>query len=313
MCASQSTPRGRVRPGFAIVFLSPVFWLAAAAIPAHAAISVFDDRQQEVVLERPAQRIIAITPHLAELVHAAGAGDRLVATVRGADYPSNVLTVPIVGDAAGLDFERIRQLEPDLILAWGSGNRAADLERLAREGIALYVTEARRLTDIPHHLREIGQLAGSADAAERAALDFDRRLQRLKATYAGSDTVDVFVEIWHRPIFTVGDKHLLTDVLRTCGGRNVTGDYPLLAGPIPFENILSARADAILSLAGMDAEANDKRWDKLLPDSERAHVTVITLSPDLLTRATPRMLTGADLLCARLQQLRSNPTADGRR
>ena len=104
---------------------------------------------------------------------------------------------------------------------------------------------------------------------------------------------------------------MVADVLRTCGGRNVPEDYPLLAGPIPLENILSARADAILSLAGMDAEANDKRWGRLLPDSERANVTVITLSPDLLTRATPRMLTGADLLCARLQQLRNNRAAGG--
>jgi len=256
------------------------------------------------VLDQPAQRIIAITPHLAELVHAAGAGDRLVATVRGADYPAGVLRLPVVGDAAGLDFETIRQLQPDLILAWGSGNRAADLERLARDDIPLYVSEARVLADISRHLRDIGKLAGTENAALRAAAEFDQRLQRLRADYASRDAVDVFVEIWHRPIFTVGDQHLLTDVLRTCGGRNVPGGYPLLAGPVPLENILLAHTDAILSLAGMDAEANNERWRKLLPVSKRDDVAVITLSPDLLTRATPRMLEGTGLLCARLQQLR---------
>lgn len=276
----------------------------SAAHSGHAAISVTDDRQQVVVLKRPAQRIIAITPHLAELVHAAGAGARLVATVRGADHPPDVLSIPTVGDAAGLDFERIRQLEPDLILAWGSGNRAADLERISGDGVALYVTEARLLTDISRHLREIGKLAGTDVVAERATADFDEHLQRLRMNYAGGDVVDVFVEIWHRPIFTVGDQHLLTDVLRTCGARNVLGDYPLLAGPIPLENILSARANVILSIAGMKAAANHDRWQKLLPVSERANVAVITLSPDLLTRATPRILNGTELLCARLQQLR---------
>ena len=287
-----------------IACLGLICWLMPAANSGRAAISVTDDRQQDVVLERPAQRIIAITPHLAELVYAAGAGDRLVATVRGADHPPDALSIPIVGDAAGLDFERIRQLEPDLILAWGSGNRASDLERLARDNIALYVTEARLLADISRHLRDIGKLAGTDDVAERAAADFDSHLQRLREHYAGGDAVGVFVEIWHRPIFTVGNQHLLTDVLRTCGGRNALGDYPLLSGPVPLENILAARADAILSLAGMDAAANDDRWRKLLPASERTSVAVITLSPDLLTRATPRMLSGAELLCVRLQQLR---------
>jgi iron complex transport system substrate-binding protein len=290
----------------AIFRLSLVSWLVSVAISGHAAITAIDDRQQEVVLDRPAQRIIAIAPHLAELVHAAGAGDRLVATVRGADYPSAVLAIPIIGDAAGLDFERIRQLEPDLILAWGSGNRAADLERLERDGIVLYVVEARLLDDISRHLREIGKLAGTTDAAERAATDFDERLRWLRSKFASNDVVDVFVEIWHRPIFTVGDKHLLTDVLRTCGGRNVLGDYPLLTGPIPPENILSARADVILSLAGMKAVANVERWQKLLPVTEHTRVTVITLSPDLLTRATPRMLDGAELLCVRVQHLRGH-------
>jgi iron complex transport system substrate-binding protein len=294
----------RVHFNLAAACLNLIVWLMLATNTGHAAISVIDDRQQIVVLERPAQRIIAITPHLAELVHAAGAGSRLVATVRGADHPPGVLALPSVGDAAGLDFERIRQLEPDLILAWGSGNRASDLERLARYEIALYVTEASLLADISRHLRDIGKLAGTDDAAERAAMDFDGHLQRLRVNYASRDVVGVFVEIWHRPIFTVSDQHLLTDVLRTCGGRNVLGGYPLLAGPIPLENIWSARADAILSLAGADAAANDDRWRDLLPVSERANVAVITLSPDLLTRATPRMLTGTELLCERLQQLR---------
>ena len=275
-----------------------------AANSGHASISVTDDLQQGVVLERPAQRIIAMTPHLAELVYAAGAGDRLVAMVRGADYPPDVLSIPIVGDAAGLDFERIRQLQPDLILAWGSGNRASDLERLASDDVALYVTEARLLADISRHLRDIGRLAGTDDVAEHAAADFDNHLQRLRADYAGRDVVGVFVEIWHRPIFTVGSRHLLTDVLRTCGARNALGDYPLLSGPVPLENILAARADAILSLAGMDAAANHDRWWKLLPTFERTRLAVITLSPDLLTRATPRILSGTELLCVRLQQLR---------
>ncbi|MGH7187498.1 MAG: cobalamin-binding protein, partial [Pseudomonadota bacterium] len=72
-----------------------------------------DDRGVSVSLERPASRIVAISPHLVELVFAAGAGDSLVASVRGADYPAATVRLPSVGDAGGLDFERIRQYAPD--------------------------------------------------------------------------------------------------------------------------------------------------------------------------------------------------------
>lgn len=262
---------------------------------------VVDDRRQPVILVRPAQRIISISPHLTELVFAAGAGDQLVATVRGADFPVEAMAVPIVGDAGGLDFERIRQLEPDLVLAWGSGNRAADLDRLERAGITLYVAEAAVLADISDHLREIGILAGTSVVANKAAARFDRRLARLQETYSAESVTRVFVEIWNRPIFTVNDEHILNDVLRTCGAHNVFADYPLLAGPVPLENVVAGGAEVILSLSGLETDAARKAWWKLLPDSARTQLRVVALPPELLTRATPRLLEGTAALCLKLQ------------
>ena len=216
----------------------------------HADIAVVDDTGGQITIAHPARRIIAIAPNLAELAYAAGAGQWLIAAVRGTDYPPVASLLPRVGDAAGLDFEQIRRLEPDLVLAWGSGNKQSDLDRLARNGVAVVVFEARTLGDVSRHLRMIGRLAGSEREAERAAVQFGNHLARLRATYATNCVVDVFVEIWHQPVFTVGPSHALSDALHVCGARNVAHDYPLLAGPIPLENVLVARPEAILSVTG---------------------------------------------------------------
>ena len=286
-------------PGLGIV--ASAFFCVAVC---RAEISVLDDSHKQITIGEPARRIIAVAPHLAELAYAAGAGERLIATVRGADYPSDVLALPSVGDAAGLDFERIRQLEPDLILAWGSGNKPADLNRLALGSAAVFVIEPRDVNDIPRHLRTIGALAATQSVAEPAAQRIERKLQQLRQRYAGSSTIDVVVEIWHQPLFTVGDAHLLSDALQVCGARNALPGYPLPAGPVPLEDVLAADADVILSLTGMGQDDAQASWSEYLSVSGRQAPQLVSLDPDLLTRPGPRMVEGIEMLCGRLDQVR---------
>ncbi|UCH47379.1 MAG: cobalamin-binding protein [Betaproteobacteria bacterium] len=277
-----------------------------------AEVSALDDAGRQITITEPARRIIAVAPHLAELTYAAGAGQRLIATVRGADYPSDVLALPSVGDAAGLDFERIRQLEPDLILAWGSGNKPADLERLASGLAAVFVMEPRDLKDISRHLRMIGRLAGTQAVAENAAARVERKLQQLRQRYAGASTIDVVVEIWHQPLFTVGDEHLLSNALRVCGARNALPDYPLPAGPVPLEDVLAADADVILSVTGMTQAEAQASWSQYRSVSGYQGVQVVAVDPDLLTRPGPRMLQGIEMLCTQLEQVREEARRKGR-
>ena len=72
--------------------------------------------------EGPAVRIVTLSPHLSELVFAAGAGRQLVGAVEYSDHPAAARQVPRVGDAFRVDLEAIATLRPDLILGWPSGN-----------------------------------------------------------------------------------------------------------------------------------------------------------------------------------------------
>src|SRR5690606_36641005 len=58
------------------------------------AVAVIDDTGREVVLPRPARRVVALTPALTELAFAAGGGDRLVGVVDGSDYPPAARALP---------------------------------------------------------------------------------------------------------------------------------------------------------------------------------------------------------------------------
>jgi iron complex transport system substrate-binding protein len=168
-----------------------LFFVSCLPIPAAGAqpVAVTDDRGREVKLARPAQRIVTLAPSLTELAFAAGAGGRLVGVARYSDTPREARAIPQVGDAVRVDFERIAVLRPDLILAWRSGNSAGDVERLEQLGYPAYVSEQRRLADIPRQLRAIGALAGTTPAAEQAAADFERKVDALRKRYASAPSM----------------------------------------------------------------------------------------------------------------------------
>jgi iron complex transport system substrate-binding protein len=266
-----------------------------------AAVEVVDDAGTLLKLQQPALRIVSLAPHLTELAFAAGAGDRLVGVVRDSDFPPEARTIPEIGDAAGADYERILALQPDLVLAWGSGNRRVVIERLRALGLPVLVLEPRRLDDIARHLRLLGSVAGTQALADAAAADFERQVQALRRTYAGGAPVDVMFELWHRPVMTVNGEHLISDALRLCGGRNVFADLPLLAGEVSMEQVLARDPEAII--VGSEAAGADD-W-KAFPWLRAVSAgQVYSVSADLITRQTPRTLEAVRQICAALEDLR---------
>lgn len=291
---------------FLASLLSPLF-----ATTIQAAVEVADDRGRVLRRDFPAQRVIALAPHLTELVFAVGAGNRLVARVKGSDFPPEARAVAEVGDSAGLDFERIVALQPDLVLAWGSGNRSVDVQRLERLGLAVAVLEPRRLDDIARHIRMLGVLLGTEHSAQASATAFVLRADRLRGQYGGKTEMSVLFQAWHQPLITVNEEHLISDVLRLCGARNAFAGMPQLAAAVSPEQVLAADPDAII----IGSEAQNAHADSWLRYRYLKAVragAIFTISADLIARQTPRVLDAADKICADLDSIRRRTTTSAR-
>ncbi len=141
---------------------------------------------------RDGLRIVALAPHLAELVFAAGAGDFLVGVSAYSDYPDEVLALPLVGDAFAIDQEQLALLEPDMLLAWQSGTPQHVVSELSKQGYRVEVIQTRSLADIASALETIGELTGNTALATQAAADFRRRLQALAERYSAAEPIRVF-------------------------------------------------------------------------------------------------------------------------
>ncbi len=269
-------------------------------------IGVQDDLGQTVTLAQPARRIVSLAPHATEMLFATGAGDYLVGTVAYSDYPEAAKRIPRVGGYTSLDLERIVALRPDLIVAWKSGNAAHQLEKLRALGFVVYVTEPRNIDDVPSNIERLGLLVGTTAAASSAAAAFRARHDALRRRYGGRPLVNVFYQIWDQPLMTVNGEHLISDVLRLCGGHNVFASLSVLAPKIDIEAVLAADPEVIVA-SGMGEARPEwlddwRRWQRL---KAVRNDNLFFVPPELLQRHTPRILDGAERLCAAFDQARA--------
>src|SRR5690349_13900105 len=110
----------------------PAAWAAGAA-----PVSAIDATGARITLADPAMRIVSLAPHATELLFAAGAGKHVVGVLAPADWPPEASNVPRIGDASGLDLERIVALKPDLALVWPY-LAPAQVERLRRLSVPVF-------------------------------------------------------------------------------------------------------------------------------------------------------------------------------
>jgi len=266
-----------------------VLLLALLACAAHAA--------------TPPQRIVSLAPHLTELAFTAGAGDRIVATVDYSDHPAAARSIPRIGDAFRVDLERLLALRPEAVLVWESGTPAPTIERIRALKLRVVSFQTQRLEHVAMVLREIGRLAGTSEVAERAAADYERRIQELRDRYRDRTPLRVFIEVDDRPLYTVNGRQIISEIVELCGGRNVFADLGELAPAISIEAVIAANPQAIISTDDTvpDAAAEWSRWRHI--EAVRTG-NVYTLRSDDIARATTRLTVAAEAVCRTLDKAR---------
>jgi iron complex transport system substrate-binding protein len=280
-------------------------WVVAcqlASTAVFAATTITDDTGQRVTLPNLPQRIISLAPGATEMLFAAGAGNRLIATVEFSDQPAEAKRVPRIGDVTAIDMERLVALHPDLVVAWPGGGNPAQIEKITRLGIPIYRQQVNRLADLPGSVRRLGALTSDESIAEQAARALAAELARITREYAGGKhSATVFLEVWNRPIYTVGGGHLMSDALTSCGVRNVFGDLKELGPIISTEAVIARNPDIIVASAppgqGASWLAQWKRFGSL--NAVRTG-RLIAFEDQGLNRLGPSVVPATEALCKAL-------------
>lgn len=279
--------------------------LLLSSLATHAAIIVKDDVGNTITLAQPAKRIISLAPHVTEDLFAIGAGKLIVGAVNYSDYPPEANQIERIGGYNGFDLERIRALKPDLIIGWATGNPERQLDQIKALGFPVFLTFSKKMSDVPTVLERMGEMTGMQAGAAKAAKSYRDQLAQLEKTYAGRKPVRVFYQIWDRPLMTINNTQIISDVMRVCGGVNVFGTQSDLTPKVDVEAVLAANPDVIMTSGepGVKTDwlASWKKWKNLKATQNNQFYV---LPKDSVNRMGPRLVEGGKAMCEALEKAR---------
>ncbi len=257
------------------------------------------------MLSGPVRRVISLAPALTEIVYHVGGGNHLVGTVEHSDYPAAARKIQRIGAHDRFDFEAILALQPDLILAWASGNPADQLDRLEKLGLLVYRAEPGTLESLAATIHRIGKVVGSPQKGLVRSQELLIEANDITQKFSHKENLTVFYQVWHDPIITLNGKHIVSQMLRTCGATNLFSDLPDIAPIVSLESVIKRNPDAIV-VGGTPGGAPKwlNNWEAWGHITAVAHGHLFSVNADLLHRHSPRIILGLKELCETLDQAR---------
>ncbi len=271
-------------------------------------VELVNSDQSITQLTSTAEKIVTLSPHLTEMVFAAGAGDKIIAVVDWSDYPPAAQSLPRIGDAFRVDMELLLKLNPDLVIAWQSGNSAAMLDKITALGIPVWKTELRQLHEVAELILNIGVAANTETEAIVAANEFTGKIKQLQNEYSDTQAFRYFMQLYPQPLYTVNSQHLISQALKLCQGKNVFANLSMLAPTVSQEAVIATQPDTIFYTQDLTNTAqNDpvNQWTPWLGSSKGPKL--LALNPDLISRPGPRIIDGIRQACEAQNTRPENP------
>ena len=274
-------------------------------------------------------RIVSLVPHATELLFALGLGDQVVAVTHECDYPQAALALPQITrdrlpsglsaaeiDAAvrertergeaiyELDDERLRDLEPDLIVTQELCPVCAvsvDDVRAVAESIPgnpkVVALDPHTFGESFGDVRTIAQLTRSREAALDLIARQRSRVDAVKLAVRRAEKVPTVALEWFDPVFIAG--HWTPQIIEMAGGIDVLGFAGERSQQMDWQTVGAAAPRVVVAMpCGYDAEraraeASAHAGDLRAVGAER--VVAVDASA-YFSRPGPRLVDGLELM-----------------
>ncbi|WP_391118230.1 ABC transporter substrate-binding protein [Psychrobacillus sp. L3] len=203
---------------------------------------ITDHLGRQVNISAPPKRIISICPAITETLFALGLENEIVGRTKYCIFPKGIVeNVPIVGGTKEVNVDKIRVLQPDLILAEKEEN-TEDIVRLLEKIAPVFVLEVQSIQNAYRFIQTLGELANKEQAADilitscKSSFDSLLNKQNRKAAYV----------IWRKPYMVVGGTTYINDVLLTLGFHNPFENEDSRYPAVTKEELATANLDVLL-------------------------------------------------------------------
>lgn len=249
-----------------------------------------DQTGREVNISSVPQRIISVVPSQTELLFDLGLHDQIAGITKFCIHPEEMFrTKPRVGGTKQLHIEKIKELNPDLIIANKEENTKEQLEELIQL-YPVWISDIKNLDDALNMIKSVGELTGTEKAADEILLNIKLKFQELELKI--TQNVSVAYLIWQKPFMVAGGDTFINDMMKRAGLINVfqtQNRYP----ETTIEELNELKPDIIL-LSSEPFPFKDKHRQEM--EKTCTGSTVLLVDGEMFSWYGSRLLKAADYL-----------------
>ncbi len=286
----------------ALVLCFALFTSALAFAETDTSVTVTDMTGREVTLDKPATRIVALTPSDCEILYAIGAGDTLVGRGEYCDYPAEVLNVTAVQSGSDTNLEEIIALEPQVLLMSTMAQTEEQVQALENAGIKVVVSDAQDIEGVYTAIELIGKLMGKDTEAATVIESMKTTFAEVAEKASENEGKTVYFEVspLQYGLWTAGKGTFMNEIANMVGLKNCFEDIYGWAA-ISEEQVIARNPDYIVTISMYYGEGptpveeilGRQGWEELTAIKNQA---VLNLANNELSRPAPRLADGAKML-----------------
>lgn len=193
--------------------------------------TIKDQLQREITLGKVPKRIVSLVPSQTELLFDLGLEDKVVGITKFCVHPYHFRSLKtIVGGTKKVKFDRIRELQPDIILCNKEENTREMVEEL--EKIApVHVSDIFTIDDSLELIRQYGEIFSCRTDASRIVNKIVYRLRDFQEYIGDKPILKTAYFIWRDPWMVAGANTFIDHLLTLNGFKNIYGNkerYPVV-------------------------------------------------------------------------------------
>lgn len=223
-----------------------------------------DQLNSTILLDSTPKRIVSLVPSQTEFLFDIGLEEEVVGITKFCIHPPHWLkSKTIVGGTKNVDVEKVRSLQPDLIIGNKEENTKEDIEAL-REIAPVWMSDIFNLEDALKMMQSLGKILKKEDETNRIVNTIQSNFDSFNPTFSKKS---VLYLIWRNPYIGVASNTFIDDMLKRCGFKNILSNhtrYPSL------ENISILNPDVVLlsSEPYPFKEKHVEELNRIFPDAQ---------------------------------------------
>jgi len=184
-------------------------------------ITLTDQIGREITLPVSPRRIVSLVPSQTELLYDLGLEERIVGITKFCVHPYHFKsTKKIIGGTKKVHYEKIRLLEPDLIIANKEENTIEIVEEL-RKICPVWVTNIITVEDNFRMINDFGQLFNCRTEAQKWNDKLSFALNDFKIFVADKPVLKAAYFIWKNPYMVAGSDNYINEMLKINHFQNI--------------------------------------------------------------------------------------------